>query len=203
MAALEAFLYEDATGLPVLLKAALAHVQFETIHPFLDGNGRLGRLLIALLLHHGRLLAQPLLYLSLFFKEHRSLYYELLDRVRTKGDWEAWVDFFLEGVETTAHSAVQTARRLVDLFEEDARRTAATGRSAANTLRVLAALRERPVLTLGHLCRQHQISFPTAGKAMQKLVSAGIARELTGQRRNRVFIYDAYLGILNEGGEPL
>ena len=155
------------------------------------------------MLHHGRLLAQPLLYLSLFFKEHRSLYYELLDRVRTKGDWEAWVDFFLEGVETTAHSAVQTARRLVDLFEEDTRRIAATGRSAANTLRVLAALRERPVLTLGHLCRQHQISFPTAGKAMQKLVSAGIARELTGQRRNRVFIYDAYLGILNEGGEPL
>ena len=144
-----------------------------------------------------------LLYLSLFFKEHRSLYYELLDRVRTKGDWEAWVDFFLEGVETTAHSAVQTARRLVDLFEEDTRRIAATGRSAANTLRVLAALRERPVLTLGHLCRQHQISFPTAGKAMQKLVSAGIARELTGQRRNRVFIYAAYLGILNEGGEPL
>jgi Fic family protein len=203
MAALEAFLHEDTIGLPVLLKAALAHVQFETIHPFLDGNGRLGRLLIALLLHHGRLLAQPLLYLSLFFKEHRSLYYELLDRVRTKGDWEAWVDFFLEGVETTAHSAVQTARRLVDLFEEDTRRIAATGRSAANTLRVLAALRERPVLTLGHLCRQHQISFPTAGKAMQKLVSAGIARELTGQRRNRVFIYDAYLGILNEGGEPL
>jgi Fic family protein len=131
MAALEAFLHEDDTGLPLLLKAALAHVQFETIHPFLDGNGRLGRLLIALLLHNGRLLAQPLLYLSLFFKEHRSVYYELLDRVRTTGDWEAWVDFFLEGVETTAQSAVQTARRLVDLFEADTRRTAQSGRAAA------------------------------------------------------------------------
>lgn len=203
MAALEAFLHEETTGLPVLVKAALAHVQFETIHPFLDGNGRLGRLLIALLLHHGRLLAQPLLYLSLYLKAHRSVYYERLDRVRTTGDWEAWVDFFLEGVETTAHGAVQTARKLADLFEEDIRRTAASGRSAASALRVLAALRERPVLTLAHLCRHAQMTFPTAGKAMQTLVTAGIARELTGQRRNRVFVYDSYLGILNEGGQPL
>ncbi len=203
MAALEAFLHDEAVGLPVLVKAALAHVQFETIHPFLDGNGRLGRILIALLLHHGRLLAQPLLYLSLYLKEHRSVYYDLLDRVRTTGDWEAWVDFFLEGVETTAHGAVDTARRLADLFEEDIRRTAATGRSAASALRVLAALRERPVLTLAHLCHHAQITFPTAGKAMQTLVAAGIARELTGQRRNRVFVYDSYLGILNEGGQPL
>jgi Fic family protein len=203
MAALEAFLHEETVGLPVLVKAALAHVQFETIHPFLDGNGRLGRLLIALLLHHGRLLAQPLLYLSLYLKEHRSVYYDLLDRVRTTGDWEAWVDFFLEGVETTAHGAVETARRLADLFEEDIRRTAATGRSAASALRVLSALRERPVLTLAHLCRHAQMTFPTAGKAMQALVAAGIARELTGQRRNRVFVYDSYLGILNEGGQPL
>jgi len=203
MAALEAFLHEEAVGLPVLVKAALAHVQFETIHPFLDGNGRLGRLLIALLLHHGRLLSQPLLYLSLYLKSHRSVYYDLLDRVRTTGDWEAWVDFFLEGVETTAHGAVETARRLADLFEEDIRRTTAVGRSAASALRVLAALRERPVTTLAHLCNQAQMTFPTAGKAMQTLVAAGIARELTGQRRNRVFVYDSYLGILNEGGQPL
>jgi Fic family protein len=203
MAALEAFLHEEAVGLPVLVKAALAHVQFETIHPFLDGNGRLGRLLIALLLHHGRLLAQPLLYLSLYLKSHRSVYYDLLDRVRTTGDWEAWVDFFLEGVETTAHGAVETARRLADLFEEDIRRTTAVGRSAASALRVLAALRERPVTTLAHLCNHAQMTFPTAGKAMQTLVAAGIARELTGQRRNRVFVYDSYLGILNEGGQPL
>ena len=202
MAALESFLHQES-GLPILLKAALAHVQFETIHPFLDGNGRLGRLLIALVLHHGGLLAQPLLYLSLYLKEHRQVYYDLLDGVRTAGDWEAWVDFFLEGVEETARGAVQTARRLIDLFETDSRRVQQTGRAAPNALRVLAALRERPVLTLKHLRDAHKMTFPTAGKAMQSLLKTGIARELTGQRRNRVFVYDAYLSILNEGGEPL
>lgn len=202
MAALERFLHEDAS-LPVLLKAALAHVQFETIHPFLDGNGRLGRLLIALLLHQGGLLAEPLLYLSLYLKQHRAVYYERLDRVRTDGDWEAWVDFILDGVEQTAGSAVQTARRLVAQFDADTRRTQHAGRAAASALRVLAALRERPVLTLKHLRDAHGITFPTAAKAMQTLAQAGIARELTGKRRNRVFVYDAYLAILNEGGEPL
>jgi len=203
MAALERFLHDDTTGLPVLLRAALAHVQFETIHPFLDGNGRLGRLLIALLLHQGGLLAQPLLYLSLYLKEHRPVYYDLLDRVRTRGDWEAWVDFFLEGVERTAGGAVVTARRLVELFDADTRRIQQTGRAAANALRVLAALRQRPVLTLKYLRNAHGLTFPTASKAMHALIAAGIARELTGQRRNRVFVYDAYLAILNEGGEPL
>lgn len=203
MGALEQFLHDDATGLPVLLRAALAHVQFETIHPFLDGNGRLGRLLIALLLHHGRLLSEPLLYLSLYLKEHRTVYYDLLNRVRSTGDWEAWVDFFLEGVEQTAHSAVRTARRLVDLFTEDTRRIQLSGRAAASALRVLAALRERPVLTLNFLRETHGLTFPTASKAMHTLINTGIARELTGQRRNRVFVYDAYLAILNEGGQPL
>ncbi|HEY5778602.1 MAG TPA: Fic family protein [Terrimicrobiaceae bacterium] len=203
MAALERFLHDDTNGLPILLRAALAHVQFETIHPFLDGNGRLGRLLIALLLHHGGLLSQPLLYLSLYLKEHRPVYYDLLDHVRTAGDWEAWVDFFLEGVEQTARSAVQTARCLVDLFEADNRRIQKTGRAAANALRVLAALRQRPVLTLKYLRDAHTITFPTAAKAMQSLIDSGIARELTGQRRNRVFVYDAYLAVLNEGGQPL
>ena len=131
MAALEAFLHEDTTGTPLLVKAALAHVQFETIHPFLDGNGRLGRLLIALLLHNGGLLEEPLLYLSLYLKTHRSTYYELLDRVRTKGDWEAWVDFFLEGVEETALGAVHTARRLVSLFESDTSRAHSVQSDAA------------------------------------------------------------------------
>jgi Fic family protein len=203
MGALERFLHDEASGLPVLLKAALAHVQFETIHPFLDGNGRLGRLLIALLLHHGGLLSEPLLYLSLYFKEHRPIYYDLLDRVRTTGDWEAWVDFFLEGVEQTARSAVQTARRLVDLFDADTRRIQQTGRAAANAMRVLAALRQRPALTLKYLRDSHGMTFPTASKAMHSLIAASIARELTGQRRNRVFVYDAYLAILNEGGQPL
>ena len=203
MGALENFLHNDTTGLPTLIRAALAHVQFETIHPFLDGNGRLGRLLIALLLHHGRLLSEPLLYLSLYLKEHRAVYYDLLDRVRQKGDWEAWVDFFLEGVEQTANRATQTTRRLVKLFNADTLRVQQTGRAAASALRALSALRQRPALTLKHLRDAHGMTFPTASKAMQSLVAAGIVRELTGRRRNRVFVYDAYLAILNEGGQPL
>jgi Fic family protein len=206
MAALEAFVHDaDAAGgkLPVLLKAALAHVQFETIHPFLDGNGRLGRLLIAMLLHDGGVLRQPLLYLSLYLKQHRTVYYELLDRVRAEGDWEAWVDFFLEGVEQTAAGAVQTARRLVDLFQQDTQRVQSAGGRNATTLRVLATLRQRPLCSLRQAGATAGISFPTASKAMLALVEMGIARELTGQRRNRVFVYDAYLNILNEGGEAL
>lgn len=203
MAALEQFFNQPADAIPVLIKAALAHVQFETIHPFLDGNGRLGRLLIALLLHQGGLLAQPLLYLSLYFKQHRPEYYELLDRVRTQGDWEAWVDFFLEGVEQTAQGAVQTAQRLVALFQQDSLHIQTTGRGAANALRVHHALRSHPVATLKLLSTETGMSFPTVGKVMQTLTQLGIARELTGQRRNRVFVYDGYLNILNEGGEAL
>jgi Fic family protein len=216
MGALERFIHRGPAGepgdgdpgtlapaLPVLLTAALAHVQFETIHPFLDGNGRLGRLLIALLLHEGGALQQPLLYLSLYFKQHRARYYELLDRVRTDGDWEAWVDFFLEGVAQTARGAVATARRLVDLFQQDARQAQGGGRGAANRLRVLDTLRQRPLCSLRQISQGAGITFPTASKAMLALVELGIARELTGQRRNRVFVYDAYLNILNEGGEAL
>ncbi|MBP6483280.1 MAG: Fic family protein [Rhodoferax sp.] len=207
MTALEQFIHQTdgqgADAMPVLLKAALAHVQFETIHPFLDGNGRLGRLLIAMLLHDSGALSQPLLYLSLYFKQHRALYYELLDRVRTEGDWEAWVDFFLEGVEQTAHGAVQTAKRLVELFQHDTARVQGIGRSSASALRVLDTLRQRPLCSVRQLGASAGISFPTASKAMLTLVDMGIARELTGQRRNRVFVYDAYLNILNEGGEAL
>ena len=200
MGALERFLHEPVPGLPGLLKAALAHVQFETIHPFLDGNGRLGRLLIALLLHHGGLLAQPLLYLSLYLKQHRGEYYDLLDRVRRSGDWEAWVDFFLEGVEQTARGAVQTARRLVAMFDADTARVNGRGRGTASAQRVLTALRMRPMLDIRQLARDHGMTFPTADKAMRTLVDLGIAREITGRRRNRAFVYDAYLGILNEDG---
>ncbi len=198
MAALEAFLHASDDGLPTLLRAALAHVQFETIHPFLDGNGRLGRLLIALLLHHGRLLKEPLLYLSLFFKQHRAEYYDRLDRVRSQGDWEAWVDFFLEGVEQTANGAVNTAQRLVALFQADQQRVQAAGSSA---LRVFSALHQRPLSSLKHLAAASDLSFPTASKAVSALANLGIVEELTGQRRNRVFAYSAYLAILNEGGE--
>jgi len=203
MAALERFLNERETAYPALAKAALAHVQFETIHPFLDGNGRIGRLLIAFILHHDGVLSRPLLYLSLYLKQHRAEYYRLLDQVRREGDWEAWVDFFLEGVEQTAAGAVDTARRLVALFEEDRRRVQATGRIAATTRRVFGALCQRPLVTLNHVRERTGLSFPSAAKGMNALVALGIARELTGQRRNRIFAYDRYLSILSEGTEPL
>lgn len=203
MGALEAFLHNDNDSLPILVRAALAHVQFETIHPFLDGNGRLGRLLIALLLHHGKLLAQPLLYLSLYFKQHRPVYYDLLDRVRTQGDWEAWVDFFLEGVAQTASGAVSTAQRLTALFQTDGQRVQSVGATATSVLRILACLRQRPLCSLKQLALTSGLSFPTASKAVKTLVTLGIVHELTGQRRNRVFVYSAYLNILNEGGDPL
>ena len=203
MSALERMFHEADGSYPVLLIAALAHVQFETIHPFLDGNGRIGRLLIPLLLHNAGALQQPLLYLSLYFKQHRDEYYRLLDRVRTSGDWEAWLDFFLEGVATTATSAVETAQRLVALFKEDTARIQAAGRTAAAMLRVLQALHERPVLTVNEVSRRTGLSFPTAAKGMTGLADLGLARELTGNRRNRVFAYDRYLAILGEGTEPL
>lgn len=203
MAALERFLHEAQPSHPTLVKAGLAHVQFETIHPFLDGNGRIGRLLIAFILHHGRVLSRPLLYLSLYFKHHRREYYRLLDLVRTEGNWEEWLNFFFEGVEQTAGNAVDTAQRLVTLFKEDTSRVEVLGRTANTTLRVFHAMRERPVLTLTEAARRAGVSFPTAAKGIDALVDLGIARELTGQRRNRAFVYDRYLSILNEGTEPI
>jgi len=209
MGSLESFMHGQGKGgadlapMSTLIKAGLAHVQFETIHPFLDGNGRLGRLLIALLFHESGMLTQPLLYLSLYLKQNRSTYYALLDGVRIQGDWEAWIEFFLEGVEQTAQGAVDTAQRLAALFQTDERLMQDAGRGAASASRLLSAIRERPVRNLKQLCSQTGMTFPTASKAMGKLVELGIARELTGQSRNRVFVYDAYLAILSEGGEPL
>lgn len=203
MSALERTFHEPNPPYPILVTAALAHVQFETIHPFLDGNGRIGRLLIPLLLHDAGVLQQPLLYLSLYFKQHREQYYALLDRVRATGDWEAWLDFFLDGVAATATSAVDTAQRLVSLFKQDTVRVQAAGRGAATMLRVLQSLHERPVVTLNDVTRRTRLSFPTAAKAMAALITMGLVRELTGYRRNRVFAYDRYLAILGEGTEPL
>jgi Fic family protein len=203
MSALERTFHEPNGKNPVLVTAAMAHVQFETIHPFLDGNGRIGRLLIPLVLHDAGILQQPLLYLSLYFKQHREQYYRLLDRVRATGDWESWLDFFLEGVATTATGAVDTAQRLVALFKEDATRVQAAGRGAATMLRVLHSLHERPVITLNEVSRRTGLSFPTSAKGMTSLMNVGVARELTGFRRNRVFAYDRYLAILGEGTEPL
>lgn len=201
MAQLESFLHDSGNPYPTLIKAALAHVQFETIHPFLDGNGRIGRLLIAFILHHDRLLSQPLLYLSLYFKQHRSEYYRLLDLVRTEGDWEAWLDFFLEGIEQIASNAVETAKRLLSLFQQDEEKIQALGRSASTTLRVFRVLCEHPLATLNRICESTGLSFPAGSKGMQQLETLDIVCEITGQQRNRVFAYQQYLNILNEGTE--
>jgi len=203
MAALERFIHEAELPFSALIKAALAHAQFETIHPFLDGNGRIGRLLIALILHQEGILHQPLLYLSLYFKQHRDEYYRLLDVTRRDGDWEAWLDFFLEGVLTTANGAVETAHRLLGVFREDQQRVEGLGRAAANTLRVHHALGTRPLASINDLAQRSGVAYPTAARAVEALERLGILREVTGRRRDRVFAYERYIQILNEGADPL
>lgn len=196
---LEKFLHDDKNRLPTLIKAALVHVQFETIHPFLDGNGRLGRLLITFLLCAEGLLDKPLLYLSLYFKEHRQEYYDHLQLVRTTGDWESWIKFFLEGVAVTAQQAVQTAQRIMHLFEEDRNKISSLGRSAASTLLVHYELQRHPLSAIGKLAKNCNITEPTATKALQHLIEQNIVREITGKERHRVYLYKKYLDILNAG----
>jgi len=202
MAALERFLHDEDQPYPTLVKAALAHVQFETIHPFLDGNGRLGRLLISFILHHDGMQARPLLYLSLFLKEHRDRYYSLLDRVRREGDWEQWLDFFLEGVAHTAGNAVETAKRLVELFQEDETRIQGLGRRAGTVLRSFQVLCRRPLLTIKEIAERTGMTYPTAAKSIDSMAQLGIVREVTGRQRNRVYAYRRFIKILNEGAEP-
>ncbi len=202
MTSFENFLHTKTDGLPVLLRAGLAHVQFETIYPFLDGNGRVGRLLITLLLCHAGVLHQPLLYLSLYFKQQRNTYYDLLNHVRRTGDWEAWLAFFLEGVKLTAEGAVSTAQRLSKMFQDDHDRIEASGgRRTGSALRVHDALKAQPILSLPVVCRATRLSFQTAASAMELLTQHGIAREITGKRRDRLFVYEQYLSILKEGTE--
>jgi len=201
MGKLELFLHDQPQPTPALLKAALAHVQFETIHPFLDGNGRLGRLLITLLLCEQKMLREPMLYLSLYFKSHRQYYYELLNGVRLSGNWEAWLDFFAEAVIVTATQAVDTARQLIDLANEDRDRISGLGRAAASTLRVHRALLERPITASGWLVKKTGITPATVNKCLRHLERLGIVRELTSRRRNRVFSYTGILEIMNQGTE--
>ncbi len=204
MGALERFLHARDDGLPMLARAGMAHVQFETIHPFLDGNGRVGRLLITFLLCEAGVLAEPLLYLSLYFKRHRSTYYDLLDSVRRTGDWEKWLAFFFEGVLETAQDAVTTSHKLLDVFEEDRCRIAQRGgRRTGSALRVYEALTLHPILSLTEAHQRVGVTFRTASSAMELLVELGIALKITGERRNRLFAYRSYLDILNEGTEPL
>ena len=201
MSKLEFFLHDQPEPTPVLLKAALAHVRFETIHPFLDGNGRLGRLLITLLLCEQKVLREPMLYLSLYFKMHRQYYYELLGNVRLTGDWEAWLDFFAEAVIVTATQAVETARQLLDLSNQDRDKISGLGRAAASTLQVHRALMEHPIATSGSLVEKTGITPATINKALGHLEQLGIVKELTAQKRNRLFSYADYIEIMNRGTE--
>ena len=199
IAALERFIHEDARDMPLLARAGLAHVQFESIHPFLDGNGRIGRLLITLLLCAYGVLTEPLLYLSLYFKQHRDEYYRLLDVARLEGDWEAWLEFFVTGVLETADGAVATAADLSRLFDADRQLLRASGRRAGSLLRVHEVLQARPLVTLNEVVARTGLSFPGAADAMSGLLRLGIANEVTGKKRNRVFAYDRYLAALSAG----
>jgi len=199
MGELEKFLHDQPERTSTLQKAAMAHVQFETIHPFLDGNGRLGRLLTTLLLVSEAVLREPLLYLSLYLKTHRDTYYELLQRVRTHGDWETWLEFFVRGVRQTADQAVASAQELAQLFQGDRERIQELGRITGSALQVHHALQQHPIQTINSAKERTGLSIPTVTAVMKQLEAASMVRELTGKQRNRVFGYERYLEILNEG----
>ena len=198
----EHFLHDEPEPVPSLIKAALAHVQFETIHPFLDGNGRLGRMLITLLLCHDKVLQEPSLYLSLYFKIHRADYYDHLQRVRTEGDWEGWLRFFLIGVTQTATEATDAAQKLWNLFDEDRRRIQQQGKISATALRVHDLLQQRPIISITAACKALELTHPAVNKSLRKLEEMGIVREITGRQRNRLYLYEVYMAILCEGLEP-
>jgi Fic family protein len=202
MSALERFLHDMPARTPALLKAALAHVQFETIHPFLDGNGRVGRILIPLLFHAEGVLRSPLLYLSLYFKARRSEYYDLLNQVRTEGDWEKWLGFFADGIREMAENAVDTAKNLLQVSNEDLGSIQQLGRLAGSCLQVHHALKRRPVGTVASLSNETGLSLPTVTAALRKLEEMGLVKETTGRRRNRVFTYRRYLDILTKETVP-
>ncbi|MGC3999963.1 MAG: Fic family protein [Anaeromyxobacter sp.] len=198
LAALERYLHQD-DGLPGLVRAGLIHVQFETIHPYLDGNGRLGRLLIGLALEHWILLRRPLLYLSLFFKRNRPEYYRRLDAVRSNGDWEGWLDFFLDGVATIAEETVGTIRSLFTVVASDRERLLSSDEAGLAALRLFEQLPRHPVVTAATVQRLLETTKPTAGRAVEALVAAGILVETTGKQRDRSYTYQRYLDLLREG----
>ena len=198
---LERFLHDQPAVTSPLVKAALAHVQFETIHPFLDGNGRVGRLLIALQLAADGLLRLPLLYLSLYFKQHRQTYYELLNAVRLKGDWETWLEFFADAVVASATQAADSAKRLLALASDDIRRIEGLGRAAVSAMAVHQALQRQPIATAASLAGSTGLTPATVNKSLAHLERIGVVAELTRKQRGRVFSYARYAEILSEGME--
>lgn len=200
---LERFLHDEPAPTPLLVKVALAHVQFETIHPFKDGNGRLGRLLITLMLCAEGVLNEPLLYLSLYFKQNRHEYYDRLQAVRTKGDWEGWLIYFLRGVTEIAQQAVGTAQRLLKLFEDDRRRLQELGKGAGSAIRLQQLMERRPIISAPAAAQALSLSETAVNKALRRLEKVDMVREITGQQRYRRYAYTQYLTILAEGTEPL
>lgn len=197
--ALENFINDVPEPTAAVIKAALAHVQFETIHPFLDGNGRLGRMLIPLILVEAGVLKEPLLYLSVFFKQHRDTYYRLLQQVRISGDWEAWLLFFSDAIAATAGQAVGTAQALMQLLANDKARLAELGRLAGSARQILDALFAHPVSHIAALVSATGLTPATIGKALDAMEhTLGMVREVTGQKRNRVYAYSSYINILNQ-----
>ena len=203
MTDLERFINDEPEPTSPLIKAALAHVQFETIHPFLDGNGRIGRLLIVLQLVADGVLREPILYPSLYFKTHRSLYYELLNEVRQHGDWERWLEFFAEGIEVSATQALATANTLLAMVGRDRDRIATLGRAAPSALAVHQALQQHPIATSASLVDATYLTPATVNKSLDHLRKLGIVSELTKRQRGRVFSYRKYVKELSIGTEPL
>jgi Fic family protein len=195
---LEKFLHDEPVRTPPLIKAALAHVQFETIHPFLDGNGRLGRLLITFILCNENAMREPLLYLSFYFKQHREEYYSLLQNVRETGDWEAWLRFFLNGIAETSRAAVMTMRASLELFERDRTRLSEI-RSTSSALRVHEVMQRRPIVGIGEVAEWSSLSAPTVSAVFQQMEDLGMVREITGNQRNRLYAYTAFINILSDG----
>jgi Fic family protein len=194
---LESFLHDDVGSLPLLIRAGLAHAQFETIHPFLDGNGRVGRLLITFMLTEKQMLHEPVLYLSLFFKKHRRLYYDRLNGTRNDEGWKEWLDFFLQGVRDTANQAVQTAIEIDKLFRADKEKIEKFGRGAPSALLIYQLAQASPIFSIRHAARESKLSFPAASAAIRRLTNGGILEESSGKRRDRLFVYAKYLDALN------
>ena len=201
MSDLEKFIHDKNQGTPVLVKCALLHGQFETIHPFLDGNGRVGRLLITLMLCAEGILKEPMLYPSLYFKTHRDRYYNLLQKIRTDGDWESWVEFFADAVKETAESAVKSANQLMKVADQDREKIRTIGRAAGSALRVHQALLQKPVISIPKACKLSGLWATTVTMVMEQLEKLGIVKEITGGRRNRLYNYVSYMKILNKGME--
>ena len=197
MGQLETFIHQEGTALPLLIKAGLVHAQFESIHPFLDGNGRVGRLLITFMLCAEEVLREPVLYLSLFFTKHRRLYYDRLNETRESEGWTAWLDFFLQGVRDTANQAARTAGNIDRLFNADKEKIERFGRGAASALLVYRHAQANPLFSIRNAAREMKVSFPTASAAVDRMIEVGILRESSGKRRGRLFLYESYLDILN------